>query len=74
MSVIEIEQQIKPLSRAEKLRLIADITQMLREEEPDLSEYFEPGKVYEIVSQNVTPDNDTTAVQQLQALLTEQSA
>ena len=45
MSVIEIEQQIKPLSRAEKLRLIADLTKMLQEEESDLYQYFTLGEV-----------------------------
>ncbi|MCP4398417.1 MAG: hypothetical protein GY801_14110 [bacterium] len=31
MSVIEIEAQIKPLSQAEKLQIIADVTRMLQE-------------------------------------------
>lgn len=74
MSLLTIEEEAKTLTRAEKLQLIADITKMLQEEEPDISEYFDPDKVYEVVSQNVTPDNDTTAVHQLQTLLEEQSA
>lgn len=73
MSVIEIEQQIKPLSRADKLQLIKDIQDMLREESPELSDMFEPGKVYDIVSPDITPDASTTAAQQLQRAIEEQS-
>jgi hypothetical protein len=32
MSVIEIEEQIQPLSQAEKLQIIADVTKMLQED------------------------------------------
>jgi hypothetical protein len=34
MSVIEIEEQIKPLSQAEKLQIIADVTRMLQADLP----------------------------------------
>lgn len=46
MSLVELEQkEIRPLSKAEKLQLIADITKMLQEEEEDeLSQYFKPGE------------------------------
>jgi hypothetical protein len=33
MLLIEIEKQVKPLSRAEKWRLIADVQKMLQQEE-----------------------------------------
>ncbi len=32
MSVIEIEEQIQPLSHTEKLQIIADVTKMLQED------------------------------------------
>ena len=40
MSVIEIEEQIKPLSQAEKLQIIADVTKMLQ---ADLLYQIPPG-------------------------------
>jgi hypothetical protein len=33
MSLLELEKNIQPLTRAEKLQLIADITKMLQKEE-----------------------------------------
>lgn len=52
MSLVEIEQKvIKPLSIAEKLQLIADITIMLQEEEKTnskLSQHFQKGAIHPI--------------------------
>ena len=49
MTLSQIEQKvIKPLSRADKLLLIADISMMLQEEEKTdskLSQYFEKGNI-----------------------------
>jgi len=49
MTLTQIEQKIiKPLSRADKLLLIADISMMLQEEErtdSKLSQYFEKGNI-----------------------------
>lgn len=52
---------IKPLARGEKWRLIADIQQMLqeeerREEQRTLHEIFTPGKVYELATLGYTAD------------------
>jgi len=68
MSLAEIEQEvIKPLSRAEKLQLIADITKMLQEEEKDdLSQYFEPGQEVG----RFGPVNEPQIASQLQEMLT----
>jgi hypothetical protein len=44
----EIEQAIRPLSRAEKWRLIEDIQHMLKEEEGDPAQHFEKGIVYPV--------------------------
>jgi len=70
MLLLDIEQDvIKPLSRREKLQLIADITQMLQEED-ELSRYFQPGVVYEVATPNLTPDDSAMlAAQQLQKVL-----
>lgn len=66
MSILELEQQIQPLSRAEKLQLIADITRMLQDEEPTISDFFEPGKMYEIATPNIANDDSARkAAQQL---------
>lgn len=66
MSVIEIEQQIKPLSREEKWQLIEDITRMLREEEKlDIAQYFPPGTVAAVWS----PFDEHAAAAKLQELL-----
>lgn len=68
MSLIEIEQNIiKPLSRAEKLQLIADISTMLQEEEKDeLSKYFKPGQEVG----RFGPVNEPQIASQLQEMLT----
>ena len=66
MSVTEIEKTIEPLSRAEKLQLIADITRMLQQEEQNVSDFFDPGKVYEVATPNIA--NDDSAWKAAQAL------
>lgn len=63
MSLLEIEQRIiQPLSRAEKLQLIADITKMLQEEDERLrlKEIVQADAVYEVYSPQ---DCDEAAVQ-----------
>ena len=64
MSIIELEQEIKPLTKLEKLQLIADITRMLQEEESELARYFPPGTVAAVWS----PFNEHAAAK-LQELL-----
>ncbi len=64
MVVTEITQEIKPLSRLEKLQLIEDISKMLREEESP-AKYFTPGAVYPVF----TPYNQEKAAAQLQRFL-----
>ena len=70
MSLVEIEQKvIKPLSRAEKLQLIADITKMLQEEEKaesELSQYFKSGEEVG----RFGPVNEPQIASQLQEMLT----
>ncbi len=70
MSLVEIEQEVvKPLSRSEKLQLIADITRMLQEEEettdPKLSQSFKKGATYPVF----TPVGMEEAAAQLQKYL-----
>ena len=66
MSIIELEQEIKPLTRLEKLQLIADITKMLQEEEEsELAQYFPPGTIAAVWS----PFDEYAAAAKLQELL-----
>lgn len=63
MSIIELEQEIKPLTRLEKLQLIADITRMLQEEEDvEMKQFFKPGEIIDYHG----PVIETKAAQQLQ--------
>ncbi|GAK61489.1 hypothetical protein U27_01390 [Candidatus Vecturithrix granuli] len=70
MLLAEIAQDvIKPLTRAEKLQLIADITKMLQEEEKaesELSPYFTPGQEVG----RFGPINEPQIASQLQEMLT----
>lgn len=66
MSVIEIEEQIKPLSQAEKLQIIADVTKMLQE---DLLYQVPPGSEIPYYS----PYNEDVAAVQIHHYLKEQS-
>ena len=68
-SVIELTQDIQPLSRREKLTLIEEISKMLQQEE-ELSQYFTPGAVYPIE----TPLNAEKAAAQLQQFLEQQQS
>ena len=63
MSVAEITEEIKPLSRQEKLSLLEEISKMLQEEE--MLEYFTPGAIYPVE----TPMNAEKAAAQLQHFL-----
>ncbi|MCP4105046.1 MAG: hypothetical protein GY749_05855 [Desulfobacteraceae bacterium] len=69
MSLCEIEQKIiKPLSRAEKFQLIADITKMLQEEEESeqaLPEHFGKGTVWPVF----TPSGMEEAAARLQEFI-----
>jgi len=63
---------IKPLTRLDKLRLIAHITKMLQEEEELPEKYFMRGFEYPIMTPTVTPDDTSyKAAFQLQQLLEE---
>ncbi|OQX11522.1 MAG: hypothetical protein BWK80_44620 [Desulfobacteraceae bacterium IS3] len=69
MLLFEIEQKIiKSLSRAEKIRLIADITKMLQvetETEPALLQHFKNGAVYPVF----TPSGMEEAAARLQEFI-----
>ena len=46
MLLIDIEKQVKPLSRKEKWQLIKDIQEMLMQEETELQNLSKPGFTY----------------------------
>lgn len=69
MVLTEITQEIKPLSRLEKLQIIEEISKMLREEESP-AKYSTPGAVYPVF----TPYNQEKAAAQLQHFLEQQHA
>ncbi len=58
MLLLELENRfIKPLPRSDKLRLIADITKMLQQEEEERPEkYFKKGVSYPVMTPTITPD------------------
>ena len=68
MSLIELTKEIKPLSRIEKLRLIEEISKMLREEESP-GKYFTLDAKYPVF----TPLNEEKAAGQLQKFLEDQN-
>lgn len=69
MSLTEIAKEIEPLSRMEKLRLIEEISKMLREEEsPD--KYYTKGAKYPVF----TPYKEEKAAAQLQQFLQHQKS
>jgi hypothetical protein len=69
MSVLEIERQIKPLSRKEKEELFHYLAKELGEEN-EISKWLTPGEVLEIGTPNISPDGShlTTAKQLQEAL------
>ena len=78
MVLTEIEEQIKPLSKAEKEQLIRDVQRMLIDEdiakhsEEILRDMIDPNAVYEISTPNITTDEDSIgAVRVLHDLLEE---
>jgi len=70
MLLTKLEKKfIKPLSRAEKLQLIADITKMLQQEEESPEKYFCSGVIYPVMTPTITPDDSSDkAAYQLQQL------
>ena len=76
MLLIELENNlIKPLPRSDKLRLIADITEMLQEEEDSPEKYFGRGVSYPVMTPTITPDDTSyEAAFQLQQLWERSSA
>ena len=68
MMLIEIEQQIKPLSRQEKVLLMHFLVDELAQHELDPARYFTAGDKHVVWS----PYNEHTAVYQLQQLLEKQ--
>jgi hypothetical protein len=78
MALADIEEQVKPLSKAEKEQLIRDVQRMLIDEEIEqhgdemLHEMIDPNAVYEIATPNITTDDDNVeAVRTLRNLLKE---
>ena len=69
MSIIELEEAIKPLSTQEKLQLIQDVLEMLKNEQAEdkRDRYFTRGGHYEVC----TPLDDGRSAQQLDAFLKE---
>jgi hypothetical protein len=70
MFLTELENKlIKPLPRLDKLRLIADITKMLQEEEESAEKFFRRRAVYPVMTPTITPDDSSYNVAfQLQKL------
>jgi hypothetical protein len=68
MMLTDLAEEIKPLSRVEKLRLIETISQMLLEEENPAS-YFAAELVYPVF----TPLNQEKAAAQLQEFIDQQT-
>ena len=69
MILTEITQEIKPLSRLDKLQLIEVISKMLRDEESP-AKYFKPGANYPIFTQY----SEEKAATQLQKFLEQQTS
>lgn len=72
MVLMDIERNIRPLSRSEKLQLMHYISTILLEEEkaPAAADYFEPGVSYPIYTPTIAPDDSAFAgALQLQELL-----
>lgn len=76
MLLAELENKlIKPLSRADKLQLITDITKMLLEEEENPEKYCEQGVDYPVATPTITPDDSSyKAAYQLQQLWEEHNS
>lgn len=70
MLLVELENRfIKPLPRLDKLRLIADITKMLQQEDERPEKYFKKGVAYPVMTPTITPDDTSyKAAFQLQQL------
>jgi len=69
MSLTEVKQEIKTLSRLDKLHLIEEISKMLRQEEGQ-AKYFMP----DAKSPVFTPHNEEKASAQLQKFLEQQTS
>ena len=72
MALTEItDKYIKPLTKLEKLQLIADITRMLQEEEAHAAKFFKKDVTYPILTPNISSDESAMeSAFQLQQLLT----
>ncbi len=70
MLLTELESEfIEPLTRSDKLQLIADITKMLQEEDERPEKYFKRGVIYPVMTPTITPDDTSyKAAFQLQKL------
>ncbi len=73
MLLTELENRfIKPLPRFDKLRLIANITKMLQDEEEIPENYFKRGVQYPVITPTIRPDDNCYGTAfQLQQLLEE---
>ena len=70
MLIMDIEREIKPLSKTEKLQLIQDVVEMLKDDEQDdRDRYFIKSGTYELS----TPPGTGNAAQQLDTFLKRQS-
>ena len=70
MSIIEIEKEIKPLSREEKEKLFQFLAEELGKD--DLLAFFTPGAEYPIFTPTITPDDSAyRAAEQIQSYLDE---
>lgn len=67
MMLAEIEQEIKPLNRLEKLRLIHFLVDEIAGDEPDPARYFRPGDKHVVW----IPCDEHKAAYQMQQMLRE---
>ncbi len=74
MLLIDIEKEIQPLSRSEKLQLMQYISTILLKEEKAPADYFEPGASYPVYTPTIAPDDSAFAgALKLQELLEAES-
>jgi hypothetical protein len=70
MILAELTEEIKPLSRVEKLKLIEAISQMLLDEDHGAQQYFDTNTTYPLF----TPLHQEKAAAQLQQFLNQQKS
>lgn len=78
MLLLDIEKQVKPLSKAEKEQLVLDIQRMLIDDDIEnnkeqiLRELINPSEVYEIDTPDITlEDSETEFLADFEQLVTE---